>query len=61
MGDEIDVFWVVVDGEICVVLDVVCGLMVVKIGVICVLVDEMGVVLDVDCVLVDGELGVVCV
>lgn len=58
--DEIVVFWAAADDEIDVVLDVVCGSIVVKICVVCASVDEMGVVLDVDCASVDGELDGVC-
>lgn len=60
MGDEIVLSWAAADDEICVVSDVVCGSMAVKIGVTRASVDEMVVVLDVDCASVDGELGVVC-
>lgn len=38
----------------------VCGSIVVNIGVVCASVDEMGVVLNVNCASVAGQLGVVC-
>lgn len=38
----------------------VCGSIVVEIGVVCASVDEMGVVLNVNCPSVAGQLGVVC-
>lgn len=64
MGDEIVVFWAAADDEICVVSDVVCGSMAVKIGATRASVDEMVVVLDVGAVFgvvcaSDDEMGVV--
>lgn len=58
--DEIVEFWAAADDEIGIVLDVVCGSIVVEIGVVCASIDEMGVVWDVDCASVAGQLGVVC-
>lgn len=58
--DEIVEFWAAADDEIGIVLGVVCGSIVVNIGVVCASVDEMGVVLNVNCPSVAGQLGVVC-